>query len=133
MEGITKRWIDGPTSSDQDWKRLEQIVDAKGWMSLPRDMSRVLVAEDSDRKLVGFNVFQGIPFCGPLFVNREWRGSGLAEDLNDEMVHWLTTSKARGWLVIAESKFVEQYCEKIDMERVKSPVYIKVGMTGTGG
>jgi Acetyltransferase (GNAT) domain len=127
IEGITKRWIDGPDATDEEWRRIEQIVEAKGWMALPKGQSRLIVAEDMNGKLVAFNTFQGVPFCGPLFVNREWRGTGLAEELNDDMIEWLTTAKARGWIVIAESKFVVDYCEKIGMTKVPYPVYIKVG------
>ena len=55
MDGITKRWIDGADATEQDWKRSEQIVDAKGWMSLPKAMSRILVAEDADGKAPAHN------------------------------------------------------------------------------
>jgi predicted N-acetyltransferase YhbS len=128
MEGITKRWIDGPFASSEDWDRLDQVLVAKGQMALNRSTSRVLVAEDDKGKMVAFCAFQLIPFAGPLHVNREWRGTGLAEELNDEMVEFMVNAHVRGWIVIADSKFVADYCEKIDMTKVQSPVYVKVGM-----
>jgi hypothetical protein len=134
MDGITKRWVDGPMASDADWDAIESVLVAKGWLSLNRNVSRILVAEDSAGKMVAFNVLQLVPYAGPLHLNRDWRGTGLAEEMNDEMVEYMVESQVRGWLVVAESKFIQDYCEKIGMARVASPVYVKVGMEkGNGG
>src|ERR1700677_2944327 len=135
MDGLTKRWLGPPMTEEDrertqpDWDRIEQVLVAKSWLSLNRETSWILIAEDSLGKMVAFTVFQLLPYCGPAHVNREWRGSGLAEEMNDEMHEFLVEGQVRGWLVVAESKFIQEYCEKIGMARVVSPVYVKVGMT----
>jgi hypothetical protein len=51
--------------------------------------------------------------------------------MSDDIINWMTEMNVRGWLIVAESKFIGNYCEKIGMARVESPVYVKVGMEKT--
>lgn len=128
-DGITFRWIDGPTASQEDWDSLEIELAARGWMSLNRATSRILLAE-LDGKLQGFHVFQLVPYCGPLFVVREARGSGLAETLADKMQEFLVESHARGWIAAAESPYAAKLCEARGMERLPAPMYVMVNPGG---
>jgi hypothetical protein len=123
-------WIDGFDGDPKDWDRIESILAAKGWMSLNPPTSRILVAEDAKGELLGFHVFQMLPYCGPLYVRPSARGTGLAEDLADKMLDFLIEVKARGWLVTAESPHAEKLCIEHGMKRVDSPVYM---MTFAGG
>lgn len=118
------RWIVGIDSTDADWDRIEGILASRGWMSLNRSLSRILVAEDEDKNLLGFIVLQMVPHTEPLWVAPKERGTGLAEQLADRMVEYLTEMKVRGFMVMADSPFAAEMCEKHKMERVKSPVYI---------
>lgn len=126
---VSLRWVDGPTASTEDWDAIEQALVERGWMSLNRQTSRILIAE-SEGKMVGFHVFQFVPFCGPLYVNRKFRGSGLAETLADQMQDFLVDHQARGWIATAESPHAEKLCEARGMERLPSPVYVMVNPGG---
>ena len=121
---ITKRWIDGPTATPEEWDKIESILAARGWMSLSRELCRILVAEDESGALKGFSVLQVVPQAGPLYVVPSERGTGLAAILADETLDWLVENKARGWLVIAENSFTEKLVEERGMVRLKSPVYV---------
>jgi hypothetical protein len=126
---ITYRWVDGKDASDADWDKIESILVARGWMSLNRQVSRILIAEDESGKM-GFHVFQMIPYCGPLFVPPSMRGSGVAEELADRMFQFLGEMQARGWIATAESPHAAALCEKYGMDKVTTPVYV---MPSPGG
>lgn len=118
------RWIEGTTATVEEWDRVEALLAARGWMSLSRDASRILVAEDDDGKLLGFVVLQLIPHVEPLYVIPSMRATGLAEDLADHIISFLVEQKARGWMAVAESPFAEKLCEREGMQRVQLPVYV---------
>jgi len=131
MSEITYRWVDGRDASEEDWERVESLLAAKGWMSLNQSTSRILMAEDASGTLLGFHVFQLIPYCGPLYVKPSARGTGVAEELADKMLTFLIDVQARGWLVTAESAHAEKLCVERGMKRVESPVYVMMDPGGT--
>lgn len=123
MDEVTYRWLDGATAPDDDWSRIELILAARGWMSLNRQTSRILIAE-RDGTLYGFHVFQLVPYAGPLWVAPSARGSGIAERLADDMLDFLATAQARGFIVTTESAHAEKLCEAHGMERMETPLYV---------
>jgi hypothetical protein len=128
-EGITTRWVDGPTCSDTEWTeaiyKIESIMSTRGWMSLNRYTSRIRVAEDEEGNLKGFFVFQFLPSCGPMWVAPSERGSGLADELADDMQSFLEESKARGWIIICDNPVAAKMCQAREMKKVESPVYVR--------
>jgi hypothetical protein len=129
-DDITFEWIDGPDAKDaprpathEEWDAIDEVCAARGWMSLNRTLTRILVAKRDDR-IVGFIVLQLVPHTEPLYVDPAERGTDLAATLADQMVEFLLSVKARGWLVIADSPHARQLCEDRGMQKVKSPVYI---------
>jgi len=127
---IRYRWVNGWESSDEDWQRIEALLEVRGWASLNRKTTLIRIAEDSQGALVGFLVFQLIGFCGPLFVVPSQRGSGVAEDLTDAMFQFLGETHARGWIATAESAHAAQIMEKYGMCQLKTPTYV---MPNPGG
>lgn len=123
---ITKRWIDGITATPEDRARIDAITDARGWMPLNWELTRVLVAE-RDGKLAGFIVCQLMPHTEPMFVAPSERGNGLAEELADDMVQYLQEVRARGWIVIPESQFAARIAKSHGMVKVEAPVYVYMG------
>jgi GNAT superfamily N-acetyltransferase len=122
---VTFRWIDGPVASQEDWDRIESILATRGWMSLARETSRILVAEH-DGELKGFVVLQLVPHTEPLWVAPDARGTGLAESLADQMMEFLVSIHARGWMVVADNPFAARLCEDRKYKRVEAPVYVRV-------
>lgn len=129
IQEITTRWIEGPTCSQAEWDHIDDLMSSRGWMSLNRLTSRILIKE-RDREVVGFHVFQMIPYVGPLFVKRELRGTGLAEELVDEMQDFLVEARARGYIAVIESPHAAKLCESHGMERLPHPVYVMVNPGG---
>jgi hypothetical protein len=128
-EDIKFEWIDGPDSrgprpaTHEEWDAIDEVCAARGWMSLNRTLTRVLVAT-RDGKIVGFHVMQLVPHTEPLYVYVAERGTDLAARLADQMVEFMLSVKARGWLVIADSPHAKKMCEERGMMKVKSPVYV---------
>ena len=119
---ITYRWIDGPIATDSDWDLIESVLAERGWTSLNRQTTRILVAED-EGKLAGFLVLQLFPHLEPLYVDKDHRATGLAEELSDRMIKFMTEAGARGWISIADSPHAEALCKREGMTLVKSKVY----------
>jgi hypothetical protein len=112
-------------ATDDEWDRIEGLLAARGWMSLNKNTTRILVAEDSeDGSLLAFSVLQMTPQIGPLWVRASARGKDIAETLADKTLEFLVTVPARGWFAIADSPVVKDLCEKRGMHELKSPVYI---------
>jgi GNAT superfamily N-acetyltransferase len=128
-EGLTYRWIDGFAATEAEWDLIDSMLAARGWMALNRNTSRILLAEVGGQ-IQGFHVFQMIPYCGPLHVSKKYRGTGLAEELADKMQDWLVEVNARGWIAVTESPYAAKLCEARGMERLPSPVYVKVNPGG---
>lgn len=119
---VKYRWIDGPMASQEEWDRIESILSARGWMSLNRLSSRILVAERDD-KLIGFHIFQLIPSAGPLWVIPSERGFGVAEKLADDMLDFFAETATRGWMVVAENPSAARLCADRGMHKIESPVF----------
>lgn len=126
MDDVRYRWIDGPTATDADWDRIESICAARGWASLNRQTSRVLLVERDGQ--MGFIVLQLFPMVGPQFLPPSMRGEGIAEELNDRMWQFLTEAQARGFLVVADSPHTEWACRARNMNEIKSPVFSMGGI-----
>lgn len=118
----TFRWIDGPSATDAEWEKIDAILANKGWASLNRPTTRLLVVEDGDR-ILGFICLQLFPHTEPLYVTPSQRGTGLAKELSDQMLEYLKKVEARGWMAIADSPFAAEMCEKAGMVKVDAPVY----------
>lgn len=123
---IEKRWLQG-----EDLKVLAPVIHARGWGPFNPYLTRALCAfekqGDGTEALVGFVVLQMIPHTEPLYVDPEHRGTGLAEELSEEIVAFLRENQVRGWIAIAESPHSAILCEKNGMNLVPFPVYFGKG------
>jgi hypothetical protein len=122
MSDVTYRWIDGITCPDDLWKQIDEVLAKRNWMAMSRDYTRLLLAEQNGE--TAFCAYQGLPYCGPLFVPKSMRGSGVAQELANGMVNWLLEIGARGWIAVAESPYAEKFCQEHGMVRVNYPVYV---------
>lgn len=121
------RWVDGINCTDAEWQQIDAMLLARGWMSLNRATSRILLAETPNGHLLGFNVVQMMPYIGPLFVIPSARGTGIAQELATKLFEFLATVEVRGFIAMAQSKHAEKICVDIGMQLVESPVYILGG------
>jgi acetyltransferase (GNAT) family protein len=119
---MTKRWLHGTELTEDEWDRIDRILQAQGWSSLNRQTTFLWLAED-EHGIAGFMVCQLHPLVGPAYARPSARGTGLAAELADDMVAKLQELEARGWLVIAESAHAAKLCEERGMTRVTEPVF----------
>ena len=122
MSEVTYRWIEGPTCTDREWAAVDLILESQGWMPLNRSTSRVYLMEQGDQ-IVGISCLQFMPFAGPLWVYKKFRGNEMTDKLADDTIGWLAAN-TRGWFVVADSPHVPKLCERHGMHRVTAPVYI---------
>lgn len=122
---IHYRWISGPECSDEEWAVLDEIVAKQGWMVWNKETTMVRVAEH-DGEIIAFYPVQLIPHAEPLYVKEEFRGNGIANQLADDVVEWLTLIEARGWLAIADNPIAAKMCEERGWQKLGSPVYFVV-------
>jgi GNAT superfamily N-acetyltransferase len=122
LDEATFKWLDG-----DELDQLEPILAEKGWPSLNHNTSRALAVYDKTDGLVAWYVFQLFPHCEPMYVEPEWRGSGVAEELVDVMHKFLSSVKCRGVMIVADNPAVARMAEAHGMKKIESPVYLMVG------
>lgn len=121
MKATSYRELEGQELIDA----VSSIIEENGWT--PLNSNTPLHGEcayDGD-KLVGFNIFQLFPLVGPMWVDEDYRGSGVPESLALRTIKFMDDVQARGYLVIADNPFTAKLCERYGMKRVESPVYMK--------
>jgi GNAT superfamily N-acetyltransferase len=123
---VSFRWVHGFQCTPEEWSEIDKMLQSVGSMSLNRQTSSILLAE-VDKEIVGFHVFQSIPFAGPLYVVPSARGTGIADVLVVKLLEFLAAAEVRGFIAIVQSKHAEKACVAIGMNRVESPVYILGG------
>src|SRR5208283_1618022 len=112
--------------TEEDWARIDSILELRGAPPLNRPTTRILVAEDESGKLGGFICMCLLPHIEPMWIAPSERGTGLAEELTNQMDKFLREVQVIGFFVVADNPFVVRLCEKFGMERIESPVYRKV-------
>jgi len=117
-ERVIYQFLSGP-----DLELLDPIMRRRGWTTLNYPTSCAWGAFD-DGKLIGFIVLQLFPHPEPLYVEPEYRSTGVAEGLADHMLAFMREINIRGYMVVADSEFAVKLCEDRGMERVQSPVFI---------
>lgn len=121
-DDVRYRWIDGPTATDEEWSKIDEILATRGWTSLNRKLTRIRIAEDATG-ILGFLVLQHFPHLEPLFVRPSARGTGVAEKLTDDMIEFLRGVESRGFEVTCDSAHAVKLAEAVGLRKVESPVY----------
>lgn len=122
------RWVNGPECSNEEWDKLDLILATRGWMSLSRLTSRILIAENAEGDMLGFSVIQFVPFSGPLWVAPSARGTGIADELAEKTVNCLLVDmNARGFMATAESPHTAKLCLKQGMTEIPVKVFSRGG------
>ena len=118
---VTYRWLE-----PHELPLIDPLIAKHGEIALNEQTSRVLVAEHEGR-IVGFHVFQLMPFVGPLWVDSAFRGSNTAPELADRMLDFLKEARCRGFIVFATSPHAEKLCVERGMQPVLSQAYVWQG------
>lgn len=105
---------------------LEPVLASKGWMQLHHPTSRAVAAFEGE-KVVGFLVLQLTPHLEPMWIDDDYRGTELAQNLINRMLIFMAAHQIRGFVVVAESPHVEAMCKEKGMVKVEAPVYVSVG------
>lgn len=116
----TFRWIEG-----EALEQLRPVMENHGWTPLDPIFSKVLIAEDDNGNIVGFNALQVVLRPEPIWVDRTHRGAeeDLAMQLATKMADYLKEKKAAYWEIRAKSPYVERLCIANGMKRVDIPMF----------
>lgn len=119
MIGVTYKWLSGQEAIDA----VDPVLQAKGWSALNLMFTRARCAFNDQGRCVGFSILQMFPHVGPQWVADDYRGTGISEQLADDMWEFLNEVQCRGFLVIADSPHSEKLCKSKGMTLITSPVY----------
>ena len=87
-------------------------------------LAEPIVAKFHD-EIIGFAFAQLLPHCEPIWVNPNWRGMGLAEELARRVVEKIELTGAKRFMCVAQNQFAERLCEEMGMKRVVGVLYVK--------
>lgn len=118
LSKVTKTWLGG-----DELDILDPFIKARNWQPLNKALTRVRVAFDEQNRVVGFYCVKLLPHPEPIFVDPEWRGTGLAEDLAQDVHKALADTPAGGVWFTAENPVSAQMAERHGLVQVKYPVY----------
>lgn len=122
-------WIYGNQQTDQSWAEIdEKWIKPRGWQPLNRMTTMLLLALDQtapgQELVVGVYVFQLVPHTEPIWIDEEHRGTGLAQQMADEMVAQMERLNVQGYYAIASNPVSAKMCRERGYELVTFPVYV---------
>ena len=118
MSNLTYKWLTGQEAIDA----IAAIFSEKGWVPFNIETIRVRCAFNEQGRCIGFSCLQLFPHVGPQWVADDYRGTGISEQLADDMWGFAQEVKL-GFLVIADNPHAEKICKEKKMTLVTSPVY----------
>lgn len=93
-----------------------------GWSIPHPELATGQVAE-VDGKIVGFVITQLVPHAEPEWVDVQYRGTGIAEELANRAIETLRGGGAKGILTVAQNEFSEKLCESVGMKPIPGKLY----------
>lgn len=121
---MTKQWVIGADCTEEQWFKFNQKLKTLGFGPFVKETTRVYFVVSDVGKVAGFGVIQFIPHAEPIWVDKEFRGKGLAEEIATEVVGALDEVGV-GFVALASNPFSAQLCEKHGMELLDVPVYVR--------
>ena len=117
--------------ADDEIRTLKPLFDALGWPLPDPGMAKVLVAEAGEGTqavIVGFQVIQGVWHAEPMWCHPSVRGSGVAEALVKQTVHYLEHDcHITKYIVLAKpGSFAARLAEQYGMMAVPGQVFVRV-------
>lgn len=110
--------------SGQECTELAPALQKAGMTIAYTHLADPVVAE-VDGKIVGFCFAQLIPHWEPLWVEREWRGMGIAEELAKRALEKITKTGAQKFCCITTSAFAEKLAREAGMREVEGKLFVK--------
>ena len=108
---------------------INPMLEARGMAQLninpDQPTCRVLGAWEGNTLISSFTI-QMVPMLGPLLRHDNVRrDSGeISRELAEHMHQYLTEKDARSYMVIADNPLTERLCQRHEMEKISSPVYV---------
>ena len=88
-------------------------------------LAEPVVAKLNDGTIIGFAFAQLMPHAEPIYVDPNWRGIGIAEELARRVVEKIESTGAQRFVAVAQGTFAEELCKKMGMRAVLGVVYVK--------
>lgn len=116
---VELRWL-----QFDDILKLKDIFVAQGWVIPNTQFARFLVGFDGDR-IVSMIGFEMKPMIGPMWLDEEYRGNGLAEEMTDTMVEWLYEVNCPEAFMVGRSPHSAKLAEKHGMVKLPYATYYR--------
>lgn len=102
----------------EEWDRLETIYRQQS-DALPEAAQNTAIVAECDGRIVGMWGINLVAHAGPLWVDPEWRGKGVSDQMNAALNELLRDAGAKGYLMFPSNEASEK-------------VAVRVGLTLTG-
>lgn len=121
---MNKVWLYGAEMTVDEWAIINEQLAKRGWGPFVRETTRIFFVQDDNGKLAGFGAVQFIPHAEPVWVDPVYRGTGLAEEIADEVVGFLSDAKV-GFVAAVDNPHARKLCERHGMTLLQKAVYVK--------
>ena len=103
---------------EEEWEKLQGVVFGNDkWIPHPKTSS-VFVAEDADKKIVGFLVAQLMIHVEPMWVEDAKRGGPIAFTLWQGMIDFLKSSGVKAFQTMASDEKIGNYLERLGLKKL---------------
>ena len=107
---------------EADFRYILAVTERRGWTRPHPDLSRALMAFEGGTP-IGFLIVQPANHCEPIYVEPEYRGTGIAEQLSDQVFEFMKSLGA-GFMIIADTDAAVRLCEARGLKRITRPVFV---------
>lgn len=109
---------------------LTPLFSKLGWKMPNPDFAKVIVAEagtGDSAHICGFAVVQFVTHAEPIWIHPSLRGTGVAEELVEKVVHYIEQDcKIDRWVaVVKEGSMAERLCLSQGMVKIPGQLYAK--------
>lgn len=121
MEGIQYATLSGENAETMAAK-----LKAVNGTVIPHPKLSSIEVAIKDGKIIGYGVSQFMFHAEPIFVDKEHRGTGIAEELANRVIKRILECNGKAFVAIATNEFSEKLCRSQGMSEVPGKLFVKV-------
>ncbi|MCE5309637.1 MAG: GNAT family N-acetyltransferase [Acidobacteriales bacterium] len=108
----------------EEWERLRGTYEQQG-DTLPRAEQNTAIVAEVDGKIVGMWGINLLIHAGPLWVDPEWRGKGVPDQMGVALDELVKNAGGKGYLMFPSNKGSEQVAVRMGLKPAAWKIYVK--------
>lgn len=105
-----------------EWERLRPIYEENG-DTLPSPESNAAFIAEADGKIIGLFGLNLVAHAGPVWVDAEWRGKRIADEMAQQLMKAAEAAGAKGFLMFPSNPQSESLAKRMGLVPVAVKVY----------